>query len=313
MPSLKARILLTNKCENHCWYCKVEKSNKYMSLETIDCIIKKLNEYYSTGYYSRLNIGLTGGDPFKHPNFIEIVKHIRSTFPKANMLAEVTPNTPINSINEFVKYKGSITVSLNEEPIDLIINHCKNLQKTSRFMLLNIVLTNYNMDRIESIINECLKYKISPKITMLYDPRSYDDKTRSKIIPTIEKIGNILMKCNTYTYKEFLFAFFGFQKLRETYCGYGKNFMMFDVDGYVSRCTCETDEPVCHVSDNNILEKIQNINKKEFKIPYPEECKKCEFLQNCWGGCVYSNRYGGYCNEQKAILSVAKKLQEYKT
>ena len=62
-----------------------------------------------------------------------------------------------------------------------------------------------------------------------------------------------------------------------------------------------------HKGHIHILERVRP--ECDILVPYPKECNKCNDLESCWGGCVYANKFGGYCKEYKISLEIMKELK----
>lgn len=89
------------RCNFDCSYCGADlhdNTSKHMPLEKFEYTIKRIKEFYTD---KRIRMSLTGGEPFVHPNIIEILK----LFPKYN-INEVSTIT--NGSLPVWKYKAAL-------------------------------------------------------------------------------------------------------------------------------------------------------------------------------------------------------------
>lgn len=304
MPSLKTRLRITEKCLRDCWYCYVPKTGKEMSLDTAALIRDKLKEIYDKGNYSRIKVSLTGGDPTLHPNFLEITKLFLDTFPKINIMTDVCSSANFEVVKKFVELGGSYLVSLNEDPIDSIMELAKFAKERKRLNYLNVLFTPFNIDRLDEILNKLvIENKFNIRFNHLYDLKA-SKNFRESILQAIEKIGKFLLDHN-HIYYNYLFGLINIDKNRDSYCGYGKNFYYFNTNGDVHRCNEEG--PICNVYDSDI-EKIK------CNIEISDKCKNCSDYKYCLGGCFFTNKGNGeYCREYSTFLRFIKELKNKRT
>jgi radical SAM protein with 4Fe4S-binding SPASM domain len=275
-----------------------------MEKETIDLIIKKLSDIFNKGSFSRFNITLTGGDPYLSPYFIYTVKKILDTFKNPSIRADTSVLAPKDLVDKFTDLGGISLVSLNEDPVDEVIEMAKLFKKKKKLIYVNILLTLFNISRLDEVISKALENQLPIRLNHLYNPKDCES-FRSKIFDAIIRTGERL--CNeNYKYYDYFFSMLAIDRKRETFCGYGKNFLVFNADGSVSRCQAELDQPVGNIKDNDLLDLIKTTSEL---VPYPKECNKCNDLESCWGGCVYANKFGGYCKEYKISLEIMKELK----
>ena len=304
MSSLKARLILTHECDGKCWSCYINKTKKFMEKEMIDLIIKKLSDIFSTKNFTRFNITLTGGDPYKSPYFIYVVKKILETFKNPSIRADTSIWAPKDLVDKYTNLRGISLVSLNEDPVDEVIKMAKLFKKKKRLVYINILLTPFNISRLDEVITKGMENELPLRLNHLYSPKDCES-FRDELFNTIIETGQRLLREN-YKYYDYFFSMLAIDRKRETFCGYGKNFLVFDTDGSVSRCQAELDQPVGNVKDDNLLDLIKTDSEL---LPYPKRCSGCNDLESCWGGCVYANKFGGYCKEYKASLAIMKELK----
>lgn len=296
MPSLKARIKITNKCENNCWYCSSDEQNlNEMSDETLDVILKKLKTIYINNF-NRIKIALTGGDPFLNNNIIKITNKINNNFNKALIVSDVCISSNISVVKKFVDLGGFCLLSLNEHDLNEVVE--KGLQiKRQQLYLFNVLLTEYNINRIDSIVDSVLKYNLPLRLNHLFTD------VESNILLYNDCVDYVFKRLNRENYKFDKYSYpYGCLHINknktDSYCGYGKDYFYFDVYGNIRRCQME--KSIGNIYDNNLDIILCNIDIKE-------ECKKCDIFYLCKGGCTYSNKNGLYCEQYKMACNEIKK------
>ena len=71
-----AQIEVTGKCNMHCKHCRaVDEANRDLTLDEIE----KILDFINMNREDNFRITLSGGEPFVHPNMIQIVKMVRDS------------------------------------------------------------------------------------------------------------------------------------------------------------------------------------------------------------------------------------------
>ncbi|MFW6014812.1 MAG: SPASM domain-containing protein [bacterium] len=313
MSSLKARIKISNYCENDCWYCcSPDKNSDEMSEKMMNDIVDKLVEIYEKYNFKRIKISITGGDPFSSRNvltFMDVINDkIRNNGIFAPVVCDVCKTSDDKIISEFIEKGGKCLVSLNEDPIQKMTSKTLKigLDKVSLF---NVILTEYNINRIDDIIKHVIDFKLPIRLNTLHDP--YDQNNlRDNISYCIDKTFHKILKKNERTpYNKrlsdsMIFSCITPYKYKtDSFCGYGKDYLAIDLYGNVSRCHVES--PITTIYDKNLMFTIKT------EIPHiDEECKKCGAFRFCKGGCVYNNKFKTYCKQFYKASKYAKEMKE---
>jgi radical SAM protein with 4Fe4S-binding SPASM domain len=298
MSSLKVRIKLDNKCENNCWYClSDDKSDTHMSDEMMETAIKKMREIYSKGDYTRAKIVLTGGDPFRTDNPVKITKMISQEFKGilSPIVCDVCITSKLDFIQQFKELGGAVLLSLNEDSLEDIVEMSKFITRRHIF-LFNVLLTNYNMDRMDKIVDAVIQYKLPLRLNHLFDP---EDKNNllPRMLETVDYVYPRL-KNEGFKYNNFNYPFGCWHVLKGKcidYCGYGRDHYFIDVYGNVRRCQME--ESISTIYSETLE---QDIKKEVILNP---KCNTCDILSICKGGCPHTNKYGKYCDLQHKIVN----------
>ena len=309
MASLKPRIKLTTKCNNNCSYCFAkevpDKASTDMEYNTLKVVLNRFKEIYDKGSFSKIKFSLTGGDPFTSDIILESADLINTIFKEVEHFkcADTCSMADRDRVKQFCKKGGICMISLNEDSIENVLDLVEIINR--RLLFFNVVLTEYNMDRIEEIMDTVIKYRLPLRVDHLFDP---DDKRNlsEKMRETIHYIYPRLLDANhKFALCGRPFGTVGIVKVKApSYCGYGVDHYYVNIEGYVRRC--QMTPIVGHISDPNIEEKI----KCEIKLP--EKCSSCDVYDFCKGGCTYTNSKGKYCEFMYDVCTYLKNKELYK-
>lgn len=304
MPSLKTRIKLTNYCQNKCWYCSNDKKNKEeIEYETLYNILSFLQTVFNEKGYKRTKFDCTGGNPLTTQRSIDYIKLLNNEF-KLNHLAclDVCYPTNIDRLKEYIDLGGWILLSLNEEKLSDIKHIIDNIPLKSIFVF-NVVLTHYNLGRIDDIIDFVLKYNLPLKIDHLFFGDVSSDLI-NKINYTLDyKIFPKLINHYKDHKHNLIFGQIHQNKQKAIdYCGYSDSAFYFDIYGNIRRCQMETS--ICHINDKDWKDKFYK------PLNFHDECYNCDSFIYCKGGCKIANKYKLYCEVYKKISNFIKELKE---
>ncbi len=298
MSSLKVRIKITNKCEGNCWYClSDEKNNEEICSKVMFDTIIKMKQIFDKGNFKRVKFSLTGGNPFNTHKIIQITKFIKYKFNKEEVyiVADVCSHANLKFVDQFKKLGGTCLLSLNEDPLDKIIDISQKIGFKNLF-LFNVLLTKYNIKRMPKIIDAVVKYKLPLRLNHLFDPFDYQN-----LIPEMKKCVDYVyprLKKEKFQYNIFNYPFGCLHVLKNNaidYCGFGRDHYFIDVHGNVRRC--QMTDNIGTIYDNNLEDLI-----KYTKPIYDEKkCNSCIMYSFCKGGCPYTNMLGIYCDLQFKI------------
>lgn len=294
MPSLKSRIVLTTKCHDNCWYCYTKKDNRYMPIPIFESILHKMKKIFDEGDYTRFKLGISGGDPFYDDYILYAHKKVEEIFGKGigETYSTASRFSELEIIKNYYDMGGKVFISINENNLKYVqekIDFCKGRGRLGLFIL----LTEYNLKRLPEIIDLIVKNDIPFRLTCLHDFNQYHISAKT-LCAGIDYIFKELQKRNyeikpAYT----LFECWNNRNMSVQYCGYGKHYYHFDVEGNLSRCQCE--ENIGHYTNDNLREKIYIPNI------YHDECQDCSIFNICRGGCIHGNRNKDYCEVYKTV------------
>ena len=281
-----------------CHFCSQGDScNEEISMENIKRI---LNELKKNGV---LRIFYTGGEPFLHSHFLEIVKYGKSLgFCQLVITNGYLLETKI--AKQVLKYIDCLSISVhgvekyhnmiveNKNSYEKIILGIEMLKREFPEIILDICFTaskeNATEENIESVAKLCKKYNLLLTITRAYilgneknQDFSYIGNMIQIIYKLIEKgykieIGHCLVSCALKDKNTYL----------ASYCTAGINFCAIDINGDVKICANSN-----QVIDNIIHTKFKKIWRKNSYILSKHinnlsiRCKNCSHFVKCVGGC----------------------------
>lgn len=293
MPSLKCRVELTNKCKNNCWYCYAPKNEESMTRKLFTSIMLKMKDVYDQGNFPRFKLGFSGGDPFQDEFILEAHQIAKDIF-KDNFDSSVSSfcqHSKVEIGKKYMRMGGRAFLSLNEDPLDNIEYMLNAFSEEGYRTGLFFILTEYNIERLDAIIDLILKYDTLFRVNHLYDINNEigTEKLNKAIDQVFDRLGGIRMH-----HAHPIFSCINTRNKTSQYCGYGKDYYHFNVNGEVSRCQCES--PITDVNDPDLESKIRT------KIDY-SECQECPVFFMCRGGCIYANQKKAYCDVYKHVCA----------
>lgn len=160
---IKVFLTITEKCNLNCKHCF--GSFNFGENKKIETVKKEINRLSELGIFQ---ISLTGGEPFLHPNILEIFEEVK----KYNITCQVSTNGTVldESVINYLKENELFRLSISLEGMrdyndfirgtgvyDKVVSNIKRLIDNDIKFGINIVLTSQNIDDFEEYINELYK------------------------------------------------------------------------------------------------------------------------------------------------------------
>lgn len=302
---------LTKRCNSNCIHCYAsspsfsKNSINKNEIFTDDWkrVIDKLDEI------GVINICFTGGEPFIHKDFIDILKYTNS---KGLEIGIFTNGTLINSYDNSILLELQpkfIAVSLYShipkiyskitgiDKCEIVLNNLKELKSNKLPAIVNCVLfegINNTYSHLTGFIKTLTEIGLKPEqITFdefcpegegqfLNNLVVDEQKTMTTLSHAFKDVCNVEYKQNSVdTMHESLISF----------CGIGVNMFYITGNGDIALCPALTNEK--HISGNALLDNISKVwddseifyffRKQEYLRNSP--CKTCEKLFICQAGC----------------------------
>ena len=275
----------------NCEYCYINNRNvETLSLSEIFDLIdqaKKLGIKF---------IDLLGGEPFMHPNFLEIIQYIykkgvyvtiftNGSFLNIEFLHNLKPFK--NFLTLVVKYDHKKSYSKQTNTRNLFKKIKKNIKKYTDegFKVITFtVVTQKNINHINDIIKESIGLGALPMFER-YMPVK-DSKTNHLLEIKKEEWADVLDQVYEL-YKPYRAVIKGLAFLKGGVCSCYQNSICVTADGYILPCP----ETPFELNLGNVKEKpLKKIWKDSSSIrnnwnKIPLECSHCKSKYLCRGGC----------------------------
>lgn len=306
---------LTNRCNLKCQYCSIEKDNiKDMSLDTIN-YLKKLNIE---------TIILSGGEPFLHPQFEEIIELCCQNFKQVGITTNGTLITE-NFIEKILKFKNlTIQISIDgtkdihdffrgNGSYEVVCNNIKKLLTKKINIQTMSVLTKDNIYTIDKMVQAIKRMGVKKiafeRFTPIESGLNIVDKALEK--KDLKWLSEHLMENNFFeglvSINDPIINLNKLTQLKNTPlflpcagCFAGiKNFVI-DPEGYLKICT-RIPIKIAKIHDFSFENILKNdILKKLVLRDFEGKCKTCKNLMKC-GGCraeAYSIKKNLFAEDQ---------------
>ncbi|MCJ0922240.1 radical SAM protein [Mammaliicoccus sciuri] len=322
---LIAGIIITNDCNLHCPHCFSLNNNEYMSLETFKKVVDDLYEN------DVISIYITGGEPFLHPNIIEMISYIK----RYNFYLTIHTNAIkiddeiMREVSKLLDENDVIQVSIDgaknetnkkmrtmtEKDFITLKSNCTNMSNLGINIKINTTVTNHNILELIDIYD--LSIAIGAKAisySSLFDLGKINSFVKSpKIKDTIENFEDLIkyahklnfpvqivqdplaVSCGNKDIVNYIIEKKGEEFLPYYECPAGTTAIEINFDGEVYSC------PFLRINDFS----AGNINKNSLKFIWEkgenwqnlrsrvtEGYKKgCELSDICRGACPAQSYY----------------------
>jgi radical SAM protein with 4Fe4S-binding SPASM domain len=287
-PYLKNLMInITEKCNLECKHCYITNKNP------IDMDFKKLKNLINDFYdLQGIKLILTGGEPLVYEKLVELLTYLKKIpLQKVILTNGMLIEDNAKTIGLLKENNAEIFVSLDglqkthnefrnakcfQKTIDGIKNLVQNGIKTS----INTMVHKQNLKEFDEIFK--LINSFEGKITnWSIDIPTFDEdipeQIRSNYKISAEEGGEILKN-------------YGWGEVYESEChnyACGPNLMAIDVVGIVTKCGFFYSQNVGNVFEIGMKKAWERLQKKLNWTLDELECKGCEYLESCRGGCRY--------------------------
>ncbi len=327
MPNLKVRVLMTQECHVGCDYCYCDRADHcVMDERTIDRIAEVSLSTKNKYGFRDVKYAISGGDVFLKKNlprlqyavdrFKKVTRNIRC--------AGVNQHHDEEVIDFIIKNRLPTLVSTDiDEGVDKILESAKKLHKHGLLFDCNIVLNNLNAPRVLEIAEAFLKEGLPVR------PMPYYNANFNTV--TLQDVENYFDLLERYNYRHINACWFTLNPWRTKCiggsCGFGSSIFIVTPNGSILSCYVvqldKRNEPIGKPAgtvweDDPIALIKTHVAKFGYDGDLHEDCKVCEYVSYCQGGChankfyVYENFSGTnkapYCEMTKYAIKRMKKL-----
>lgn len=297
---------LVKECEytcNHCYLKHFNINKRINSDEIVEQIIR------TKKYFQEVQINLTGGNPFFHPDIKNIIRKLYNAGIQVSILGNPIKSKQFNLLKEVSKYINEYQLSLDGidrghklmrgvNNINEIKNSADKIIKLGISINIMFTLNNNNKEELIESIDIVKKRELYNFSFSRLVPSSHDQK--SNIIEAVEyrklleKVFNYLRENDIYNFsfkdnlwKLYLYEQGLYEPKENTYsgCSIGIASISIMPDGSVYPCSripikignLENDSITDIFFNNTLLKKFRDVNSFE-------KCRDC-ILRNVCRGC----------------------------
>ncbi|MCX7679104.1 MAG: thio(seleno)oxazole modification radical SAM maturase SbtM [Spirochaetes bacterium] len=328
---------LTNACPNRCRHCYDRSQREIPTFRNAQYIISELLKFCAS-YNLKPRISLSGGDPFSHPQFFEILNLIARNCIPYSILGNPQKKKALEklvSIQRPIYYQVSLE---GDEAYNDTIRGENHFSKTMNFLHLAqemgisthvmLTLSSENLSQVIPLAKKlqgiAMRFSFN-RISRAGEAKNFPMPEKNAFIDLLVEYARESKYYSVFSFKDNLFNILQFKFKRKLLggctgfgCGAAFNFVALLPDGEVHACR---KFPSC----------IGNIYKQSFSKIYfsdialqyrmrPVKCRKCPIQKSC-GGCMASTWSAGlnphierdpYCFiDDKSIISSVKILNTY--
>lgn len=313
----KVFVEITYKCNLRCKHCyKQEKvyrdKNKSKFLDKKK-IFDLFDEFEEQGV---VEVFLTGGEPFLHPNIFEILEYgskknfLLTILTNANELAKEGNIDKIKNLNIYDIRISFYGTQLRHDMVTRVKGSYdksyRALQFINKYMKIGtgvFVLTEENFDdciqEIKRLKKENYKLSINPMIT----PTANGNMEPVKLRISIEQYRKFLQEIKIPIYG--------------SSCSAGQNKLRIMADGQVIPCEYMEEWNFGNINENTFFEIIKGEKRKEFvkfisEIIEKHSCNKCNYRKVCnFCPAIFKIESGDYNKASEYICEISKEKEEY--
>jgi len=301
IPSLRYLLIhLTLQCNLHCRHCYVAPNeNKFITINTIKKIFDQMQELQG------LVVLLSGGEPLCHPHFWKINEILPSYDLRFEMLSNGTMITSdmaerlnvqhvqvsidgMEKSHDFLRGKGSFRKA---------IKGIENLKRVGKEVSVSTMIHKENIKDFDDMKEMFDKYGI--KQWLINQPSAigrWRDNLNSAV--PLETAIKIMVEYGRGEGPH--------QSKTNRTCG--SHICTVLADGRIFPCPFLNDEELSMGTiDKAGLRKAWE-NYTGITVEELEECKSCEFLEQCHGGCRFrAKEHGNICGKDPVLCAIYKR------
>lgn len=287
-PFLKNLMInITERCNLDCKHCYITNKNP-MDME-FNKLKKIINDFYEL---QGIRLILTGGEPFIFKHLKDLLVYLKN-IPLQKVL--LSNGTLIRQNEEFINLlkENNVEIFISLDGMEKSHNDFRDadcfqeIMEGIKFLLVNNIKTSINTMIHKQNINEFEQmFKLIDSFEGKIANWSIDIPTFENDIPkeirdkyevSAEEGGKILKN-------------YGWGEVYESEChnyACGPNLMAIDVTGIVTKCGFFYTQNVGNIFEIGMEEAWKRIQENLNWTLDELECKDCEYLESCRGGCRY--------------------------
>ncbi len=307
--SMQFLIVPSLQCNLKCIYCYQRDVSYNKSVLTPEMVadsirfIEKTVE--SNPYAARLKLNWFGGEPLLHFDIIrQYTEHFIKYCSEKNLeySANMTTNGLLltKEVTDYMYAHGLKTLQVTIDGTEpFYMNYKKgrpgdlqrlidNVKYAAGFFDINVRF-NTSAENRESILEiaELLSKTVDMKRVQMYPARIYGCETVEGITGLSDSEFSEFSRIFTEKFKEYEFDVeYARVSARLAYCGsMRRDYAIIGPDGYLYRCEHQIGKESEIIGDLKYGFYRNEADMKFLNIPYAQECRNCNLLPYCFGGC----------------------------
>lgn len=253
-----------DKCNFHCYHCFINKKNQYeLTLEQIQFIVDKIDEYFKSFNIKNGRINLAGGEPLVSKNIQAIIDYIHNKEIEVSIVTNGMglTNAFIEENKEKVKTIG-ISLDSIDENTNISIGRCTNDKKVCNMQELIQKCKKIKEVGIVLKINTCVsKLNINEDFTKIYTEIN-PDKLKLFQMTIIDDINsNQKDKCISLDeFNRFCDKYKSFQPICENSDSMLDSYVIVDSRGNLSINNAHKENATFNIFKHNIVDMIEKLD-----------------------------------------------------
>jgi uncharacterized protein len=344
--TLAAWLHLTNQCNLSCKYCYVNQSNQRMDISTAQRSVDAIFRSALAHGYTRIKLKYAGGEPTLNFDVLRAAQQraeVLSAQTSINLEAVMLTNgvhIADDQIDALLAHNIRVMVSLDgvgqyqdiQRPLrghdgssfELVTHTLDRLLARGISPNISTTITKQSIGGLPELVEYLLDRELQFGFNFyreLDDSSEHDELvfTSDQMIEGLQAAFQAVeRRLPKYSLVSALAdrANLGIPHLRT--CGVGRNYMVIDCKGNISRCQMDMEHPVTTIAADDPLVLVRaNTNGIQNLAVDQKECQECIWRYRCTGGCprLTFQRTGRYdaksplCDVYRAILPEVVRLE----
>ena len=311
---LTAWLHLTHQCNLACQYCFVTRSGQRMNPLTAKRSVEAIYRSAVTHGYEQVRLKYAGGEPTLNFNALQAAQrqaeHLSAQTGIRLRTVLLTNGTRLTGdlIDFLLKHNIQVLISLDgisvyqdkQRPLvngrggsfDRIVNNLDCLIDQGIASHISITITEQSLEGLPDLVSFLLDRQLHFSFNFYREPDE---------LPTVKPLSFITEELIAGLFQ----AFRAIEQMLPSYsllsnladradagnlhsypCGVGRNYLVIDSDGTISKCQMDIGYPVASIEACDPLALVQADTKGIKNLAVDEkECRECVWRYRCAGGC----------------------------
>jgi uncharacterized protein len=344
--ALVAWLHLTNQCNLSCKYCYVTKNDQRMDASTAQCSVDAIFRSALVHGYDRVKLKYAGGEPTLNFDALQVAQRraeVLNEQTDIEMEAVILTNgirLTNGQIDILLKHNIRVMVSLDgvgqyqdiQRPLaghegssfELVAHTLDRLLARGISPQISITITEQSLSGLPDLVEFLLDRQLRFSFNFYREPDCSPEHNKPSFTPE-EMIEGLQLafqvierRLPKYSLLSNLADRADLQLPHLQTCGVGRNYMVIDCNGNVSKCQMDMEYPITTIDVDDPLALVRaDTNRIQNLAVDQKECRECIWRYRCTGGCprLTFQRTGRYdaesplCEVYQAILPEVVRLE----